>query len=87
MFIRKLKNRSGSISVQVIQKINGRYKVLKTVGCATVLHEIEKLVLLAKQEIEKLNSQPKLFISEKDELIEQFRYPDYWSGNSIWKNI
>lgn len=71
MFIRKLKNRSGSISVQVIQKVNGRYKVLKTVGCATVLHEIEKLVSLAKQEIEQLNAQPKLFISEKDELIDQ----------------
>ena len=71
MFIRKLKNRSGSISVQVIQKINGRYKVLKSVGCATVLHEIEKLVSIAKQEIEKLNAQPKLFISEKDEIIEQ----------------
>ena len=71
MFVRKLKNRSGSTSVQVIQKIKGRYKVLKTVGCATVLHEIEKLVLLAKQEIDRLNAQPKLFISEKDELVDQ----------------
>lgn len=71
MFVRKLKNRSGSTSVQVIQKINGRYKVLKTVGCATVLHEIEKLVSLAKQEIDNLKAQPKLFTSEKDELIDQ----------------
>jgi len=30
MFVRRLKNRLGSTSVQVIQKINGRYKVLKT---------------------------------------------------------
>lgn len=71
MFVRKLKNRSGSTSVQVIQKINGRYKVLKTVGCAIVLQEIEKLVSLGQQEIEKLNAQPKLFSSEKDELIDQ----------------
>lgn len=71
MFIRKLKNRSGSTSVQVIQKINGRYKVLKTVGCANTLQEIEKLVLLAKQEIESLTAQPKLFICENDNLIEQ----------------
>ena len=71
MFLRKLKNRSGSTSVQVIQKINGRYKVLKTIGCANTLQEIEKLVLLAKQEIEFLTAQPKLFISENDTLIEQ----------------
>lgn len=64
MFIRRLKNRSGSTSVQVIQKINGRYKVLKTIGCATLLHDIEKLELLARQEIERLTSQPKLFVSE-----------------------
>lgn len=43
MFIRKVKNRSGSQSVQVIQKIRGRYKVIKTIGCATMQHEIEKL--------------------------------------------
>lgn len=71
MFIRRLKNRSGSTSVQVIQKINGRYKVLKTIGCATLLHDIEKLELLARQEIERLTSQPKLFVSEQDELIDK----------------
>ncbi len=71
MFIRKLKNRSGSTSIQVIQKINGRYKVLKTVGSATTLQEIEKLVCLAKREMELLSAQPKLFLSENDNLIEQ----------------
>lgn len=71
MFIRRLKNRSGSTSVQVIQKINGRYKVLKTIGCATLLHDIEKLELLARQEIERLTYQPKLFVSEQDELIDK----------------
>ena len=71
MFIRRLKNRSGSTSIQVIQKINGRYKVLKTIGCATLLHDIEKLELLARQEIERLTSQPKLFVSEQDELIDK----------------
>jgi transposase len=71
VFIRRLKNRSGSTSIQVIQKINGRYKVLKTIGCATLLHDIEKLELLARQEIERLTSQPKLFVSEQDELIDK----------------
>jgi transposase len=71
MFVRKLKNRSGSHSVQVIQKLNGRYKVVKTIGSATTQQEIEKLVYMGKQEIEKLSYQPKLFVSESDQAIEQ----------------
>jgi transposase len=71
MYIRKLKNRSGSQSVQVIQKINGRYKVVKTMGSATTQQEIENLVNLARQEIDRLGAQPKLFVSESDAAIEQ----------------
>jgi len=66
MFVQKLKNRSGSQSVQVIQKVKGKYKVVKTVGYATTRQEIEKLVSLGKQQIEKLTLQPKLCISESD---------------------
>lgn len=72
MYIRKLKNRSGSVSVQVIQKVKGRYKVVKTIGCATVLHEIEKLEDQARQEIDNLAGQPKLFVSHEDLVVERF---------------
>ena len=71
MFVRKLKNRSGSISVQVIQKLRGKYKVIKTVGCATTQRKTEELVHLAKQEIEKLSQQPNLFGSETDATVDQ----------------
>jgi transposase len=71
MFIRQLKNRSGSTSVQLIKKINGRYKVEKTIGCAPTQQKIENLILLAKQEIEKIHQQTKLFISEKDMLVDE----------------
>lgn len=71
MFIRKKQNTSGSQSVQVIQKINGHYKVIKTIGSATTQQEIEKLVNLAQHEIENLSRQPKLFISESDLVIDQ----------------
>lgn len=71
MFIRKKPNSSGSTSVQVIQKINGRYKVYKTIGCATRLQEIERLILVAKQEIDNLSAQSKLFVSEADQAVEQ----------------
>jgi len=71
MFIRKKLNSSGSISVQVIQKIQGRNKIHKVLGSATTQQEIEKLVNLARQEIERLTAQPKLFNSESDAAIEQ----------------
>ena len=57
--------------MQVIQKVRGKYKVVKTIGCATTQQEIEKLVFRARQEIEKLSEQPKLFFSEKDITVEQ----------------
>ena len=72
MFIRKKPNSSGSQSVQVIQKINGRYKVVKTIGSATTQQELDKLENLAKQEISKLGGNPqRLFGFESDEIIEQ----------------
>ncbi|MDQ2719200.1 MAG: IS1634 family transposase [Bacteroidota bacterium] len=71
MFLRKKKNKSGSTSVQIILKERGKYKVVKTIGSSDNEQEIQKLVFLAKQEIERLSSQPKLFISENDTVIEQ----------------
>src|SRR6056297_201562 len=71
MFVRKLKNRSGSSSIQIINKTRGKYKVVKTVGCATTQQEIDHLISLANQEIKKLSKQTHLFHSEKDELVEE----------------
>lgn len=71
MFIRKKKNASGSVSVQVIQKVGRKNKVVKTIGCAKVLQDIEKLENLGNQEIKKIRSQTELFISEKDQAIEK----------------
>lgn len=35
MFVRKKRNKSGSVSVQVVAKDNGKYRVVKTVGCSS----------------------------------------------------
>jgi len=70
MFIREVKNRSGSISIQIINKSSGKYRVVKTVGCGAQRHELERLKVIARQEIEQLEKQPSLFSSENDELIE-----------------
>lgn len=71
MFLRKLKNRSGSTSIQVISKERGKYRVVKTIGSSRTDQELQKLEFLGKQEIERLSVQSKLFISENDTLVEQ----------------
>lgn len=71
MFIRKKKNVSGSISVQLISKSNSKYKVYKTIGSSKNLQEVETLYFLAKQELERISFQPKLFVSENDSIVEQ----------------
>jgi transposase len=71
MFIRKKRNNSGSTSVQIISKLNGKYQVVKTIGSSKSEQEIEKLYFLGKQELERISIQPKLFVSENDIIIEQ----------------
>ena len=70
MFVRKLKNRSGSTSVQVISKFRGRYKVYKTIGSATTQQKIDELVTQAKQVIKNSQQQHELFLSDNDTLAE-----------------
>ena len=74
MFVRKKKNKSGSVSIQVIQKENG-YKVVRTIGSSHDIHEIERLVLRGEQFIRAQQpAQPYLLpvISQEDMAIEAF---------------
>ena len=71
MFLREKKNKSGSISIQIIQKLRGRYKVLQTIGSGRSEQEVVRLTYLGKQEIERLSNQPGLFVLENDLQIEQ----------------
>jgi transposase len=71
MFLREKKNKSGSVSIQIIQKLRGKYKVLKTIGSGRTEQEITRLNYLGKQEIERLSTQPELFVWENDLQIEQ----------------
>lgn len=66
MFFRKKMNASGSISVQIISKASGKYKVVKTINS----REVESLTFKAKQEIENLTRQTKLFGFDDDRIIE-----------------
>lgn len=74
MFVRKKKNKSGTVSVQIIDKSEG-YKVVKTVGASSDKKEIWRLVRKAEQIIRTSGGEQKELFSFKnaDELaIENF---------------
>ncbi len=70
MFIQKKKNKSGSQSVQIISKAGAKYKVITTIGSGKTEQELQKLLFIAQQELDRLTAQSKLFISAKDISIE-----------------
>lgn len=72
MFIRQKRNKSGSYSVQILLKENGRNKLLKTIGSSSDHKELMILNEKAKQELERIRGQFSLFIFEKDVQIESF---------------
>lgn len=67
MFIREKRNKSGSVSIQILSKENGRNILIKSLGCATTRPEIEALKLQAQHYLDELKQQPTLLMSERDE--------------------
>ena len=57
MFFRQKKNRSGVISVQVIDKSSGKYLGLKTIGSSSDAKEVADLVKQAEIWIKKYQGQ------------------------------
>jgi hypothetical protein len=47
MFVRKNRNKSGTTSIQIISKRNGRYKTIETIGTSKNPDEIEKYFIEA----------------------------------------
>jgi transposase len=64
MFVRKKRNKSGSISIQVIDKTKG-YRVVKTVGSSRAPDEIERLVALGRAFIKGQCRQYSLFPTDE----------------------
>lgn len=71
MFIRKKRNSSGSVSIQILEKVNRRNILIKTVGSSKDKNEIELLYEEALKLIPELTNQPilDLFPSENSENI------------------
>lgn len=72
MFVRKKKNKSGTHSIQIILKARGKYKVIRTIGCAKTKREEELMIMLANTELEKLEGSQPLFIEHDDLVVDNF---------------
>ena len=60
MFIRKSKNKSGSISISIIDKSSGKYEVIKTVGCADNEQQEKELMQQAYELLPELTRQSRI---------------------------
>lgn len=70
MFVRCKKNKSGSVSVQIISKQHRRYAVFRTIGSSKDPDEIAKLKLIAQDIIVNPEHQQKLFsLKSRDGLV------------------
>lgn len=67
MFVRKKKNKSGLISIQIISKSTGKYKVIKTVGSSADEEEISRLYHRALDDIPILLGQPQLNFAQRQQ--------------------
>jgi transposase len=72
MFVRKKKNKSGSISIQILMKNGRKNKLLKTVGCAKTKREEELLILLANNEMREMQGVQTLFEEHDDIVVDSF---------------
>lgn len=74
MFIRRKGNRSGTTSVQVIEKKHGKSIVVATIGCSSEPSEIDSLVREGERVIKDQQSQLELDLTatQKDKIIENY---------------
>jgi hypothetical protein len=71
MYVRKKKNPSGVVSVQIIDKSRGRYKVLRTVGSSSDVSEIEMLYVQGKKWIAARTGKQDMFLLDDLQREEQ----------------
>ena len=73
MFVRKKKNRSGTVSVVVADKSSGKFKELKTIGVSSDPDEIARLEVKARQWIEGYSGQQALDFDESAQALREAR--------------
>lgn len=71
MFVRKKPNKSGLVSIQIIDKSQGKYKVVKTVGSSKDPDEIETLMVQAKDQARQLLGVQEIDFTNHKEVFER----------------
>ncbi len=72
MFVRKKKNRSGSTSIVIVNKVSGRVNYIKTIGISSDEQEIEQLFRLGQEYINNLGGQKDIFVNYDQQLNEEY---------------
>ena len=74
MFVRKKLNKSGLVSIQVIEKVAGKSRLVKTVGSSCDPAEIKDLFIRGKQLIPVLKGQTSFYFDKdnEDQLVSLF---------------
>jgi transposase len=67
MFVRKKVNKSGVVSVQIIDKRLGKSVLLKTIGSSADTQQVESLLREGKQFIQQLKGQSSLYFDKQNE--------------------
>lgn len=67
MFVRKKHNKSGVISIQILEKVAGKSTLVKTVGSSSNLEEVEELFRKGKQLIPELKGQTSFYFDKANE--------------------
>lgn len=73
MFVRRKANKTGSISVQVVDKSKGRYRVIKSLGTGSTEAEVVRLEEKARQYVRELTGTNRSLFENEDEIkLEDF---------------
>lgn len=80
MFVRKKKNPSGIISIQIIDKSKGRYHVVKTIGSSSDASTIESLYLQGKKWLSNYLGEQDIF-DVHDKSIEERQFTEHLLSN------
>jgi len=70
MFVRKKKNRSGTVSIVIVSKRTGSYKEIHTVGTGVGESEVATLVRQGKEWIRRQDAMPDIFDDYEQEKVE-----------------
>ena len=69
MYVRRKQNSSGSVSIQIVEKVCGKVRILSTVGVAHTKGEEQRLRCIGKSKISELSAQLQLSLETSENRV------------------